>query len=442
MARILIAWELGKGFGHLAPYLDLVSALQKKGHQVVFATRDVGHTEQLYGRTPTVILQAPMTMHTIRDPYKVQYSFTHLLHNIGFGDFNNLFGLVKAWRHIYHYVRPDIVLFDHSPTALLAARAYSWKRVISGSGFLVPPQTQPMPMMRYWQQYDPALLQKDEARLLDVINRVQQACKGKPLARVCELYDRDAEFLLSFKELDHYPQRQGGNYVGMFSQPGHGVAPKWVEGPQRRVFAYLHPYKDLPKLLEIFTRGKFATLVYGAEIQQSMMKKYESGNLRFSREPLDIARVAADVNFAVTNGTFGTTAAFLQHGKPVLAIPTNLERIMVARRLAGVGAGIAATSSNPESLVKAMRALFEDRKYTVAARKFQDRYGALDQPWQTARMVEGIEKLLESAGSAVKPGADRAPALPEPVPAPPADPAPRTVTRTSAAPRKKKSRKK
>lgn len=431
VSRILIAWELGKGFGHLAPYLDLVAALQKKGHQVVFATRDVGHTEQLYGRTPTVILQAPMTMHNISNPYRTQYSFTHLLHNIGFADFNNLFGLVKAWRHVYNYVRPDLVLFDHSPTALLAARAFSWKRVISGSGFLIPPQTEPMPMMRYWQQYDAGQLQKDEAQLLATINRVQKTVQGRPLARVCELYDCDAEFLLSFKELDHYPQRQGGNYVGMFSQPGHGVAPEWVPGTDRRVFAYLHPFKDLGKVLEIFARGKFATLVYGAEIQESLRRKYESGNLRFSREPLDIARVAPQVQFAVTNATFGTTAAFLQYGKPVLAIPTNLERIMVARRLTAIGAGIAVSPSNTGTLINAMRALFEQPKYTQAARGFQEKYGALDQAWQTARMVEGIEKLLGSSGAdtaAATAGAD-------------AESTERPAARPAAG-RKKKSRKK
>lgn len=403
MSRIVIAWELGKGFGHLAPYLDLVTTLQKKGHQVVFVSRDVGHAEQLFGKMPIVILQAPMTMHGIANPYRIQYSFTHLLHNIGFADFDNLFGLVKAWRHVFNYARPDLVIFDHSPTALLAAKAYDWKKVVSGSGFLVPPQRAPMPMMRYWQQYDQEQLKREEAQLLGIINRVQKAVQGRPLDAVSDLYRSDAEFLLSFQELDHYPDRGAGNYVGMFSQPGHGVAPDWPQGPGMRVFAYLHPWKDLPKLLELFARGKFATLVYGAEIQESLRKKYEKGNLRFSRRPLDIAQVAKSCNFAITNATFGTTAAFLQHGKPVLTIPTNLERIMVAKRVTAIGAGVAVSPAKPETTLKGMRALFENDKFRQGARAFQKKYGNLDQAWQTARMLESIEALLGAPGAQLAP---------------------------------------
>jgi hypothetical protein len=136
------------------------------------------------------------------------------------------------------------------------------------------------------------------------------------------------------------------------------VAPEWPKDTDRRVFAYLHPFRDLPKMLEMFSRGKFATLIYGPEIQESLRKKYEKGNLRFSKQPLDIAQVAGDCNFAITNATFGTTAAFLQHGKPVLTLPTNLERIMVARRVTSIGAGLAVSPSKPESLLNAMRAMF------------------------------------------------------------------------------------
>ena len=406
MARILFAWELGKGFGHLAPYIDLVDGLQKRGHQVVFAARDVGNTERIFGSKGVVILQAPCMMHNVANPYRVQYNFSHLLHNIGFAEARSIFGLVKAWRHIYKYAQADMVLFDHSPTALLAAKPYKFKRIVSGSGFLIPPASQPLPLMRYWQQYDMDRLAKEEAQLLANINRVQEGLKLPALPSVSAIYDADRHFLLSFKELDHYPDRPDGNYVGMFSPPGHGVPPVWPGNSPRKVFAYLHPFRQIGDLLGTLAKGNFSTIVYGPEIPETVKKKIDSDRLVFSNQPLDIKHVAAECNFAVTNGTFGTTAAFLLYGKPVLAMPTNLERVMVARRLVAVGAGLAVRQDKPENLPKAINTIMTSGKFAEAAKKFGSRYAGLSQQWQTEQMLDAMEDLLGVAGQGTTPRSD------------------------------------
>ena len=397
MARVLFAWELGKGFGHLAPYLDLVKGLLKKGHQVVFAARDVGNTERIFGNDGVTILQAPIMMHNIGNPYRIQYNLSHLIHNIGFAEIRSLFGLAKAWRHIYHYVRPDLVLFDHSPTALLAARAYPWKRIVSGSGFLIPPSAVPLPMMRYWQEYDQEKLAREEGGLLANMNRVLEILKVPPLKSVAALYDADAHFHLGFKELDHYPQRPPVEYLGMFSPPNHGVAPDWPAGGLKKVFAYLHPYKQIPALLKILGSANFSTIVYAPEVPDAIKKKFQNERMVFSAKPLDVAKVSADCDFAITNGTFGTTAAFLLYGKPVLCIPTNLERVMVTRRVIGLGGGLGVQPTKLDKIKPALRALASSEKYAEAARAFGAGYKDLNLAWQTEKMLATVERLLASA---------------------------------------------
>jgi hypothetical protein len=102
----------------------------------------------------------------------------------------------------------------------------------------------------------------------------------------------------------------------------------------------------------------------------------------------------------VTNGTFGTTAAFLLYGKPVLAVPTNLERVMVARRLVAVGAGVAVRQDKPENLPKAINNVMSSGKYAEAAKKFGSKYAGLSQQWQTEQMLDAMEGLLGKAGQA------------------------------------------
>ena len=47
MARYLFAWELGGDYGHLARLLPVALELRARGHEVVFAVRDLMGAEKL-----------------------------------------------------------------------------------------------------------------------------------------------------------------------------------------------------------------------------------------------------------------------------------------------------------------------------------------------------------------------------------------------------------
>src|SRR5262249_2567085 len=162
-----------------------------KGHVVAFAARDVTNAEKIFGREGVIILQAPVMLRKAGDPYKVQYNYTQLVHNNGFADATDLLARVKAWLHLFQYFRPDIAIYDHSPTALVAAQALKAKRILSGSGFLIPPPGVPLPNMRYWEKFDTPAVQKAEDGVLERINRVLGVLKVKPLAHMEDLFKCD-----------------------------------------------------------------------------------------------------------------------------------------------------------------------------------------------------------------------------------------------------------
>ena len=402
MAKILFVWELGLGYGHLVPYSPLIKRLREKQHQVIFASRDVGFAEQTFANMGVSIVQAPVLMHKVINNYQIQYSYAHLMHNLGFAELRGLFALTRAWRHIYHYAQPDLVIFDHSPTALLGARSLPFKRIISGSGFLLPPAGFPMPMMRYWLDYDQEKLIKEEQRVLANANNVLQALNVPPLNNLGELFTADKQFLLSFKELDHYPDRINGNYLGMFAQSNHGITPDWPAGITKKVYAYIHAHQSTEALLTVLAQGNFASIIYAPDVPNSLKNKYQSEKLRFSAQALDLQRVAADCHIAITNATFATTTAFLLHGIPVLVIPTNLERTMLTRRLDELGASVTVKPDNPDALKPAIHALFTANKYGEAAKAFSARYQRMNLNWQTEKMTNEIEDLLPKEKDPVK----------------------------------------
>ena len=45
MSGILCVWELGAGYGHLGRLLPVALQLRERGHEVVFALRDLTHAE-------------------------------------------------------------------------------------------------------------------------------------------------------------------------------------------------------------------------------------------------------------------------------------------------------------------------------------------------------------------------------------------------------------
>ena len=409
MARILLTWELGLGYGHLAPYLDFVKALKKKGHTVVFAARDVTNAEAVFGREGVVILQAPIMLRKAANPYKVQGSFAQLMHNNGFADPQDLLGRVKAWLHLYSYVRPDLAIFDHSPTALVAARALRAKKVISGSGFLVPPPGYPLPYMRYWEKQDVAKLREAEDGVVQRINQVLAAMKVPQLKHMEELYRADAQFLLGFKELDHYPQRKDGTYLGIFPTADYGVAPQFPAGEGQKVFAYIHPFKTLPVLFRAINALKLRALIYSPELPHEALKKYASPHISFVTKPVDLKKAAAECDMAITNGTYGTTCALLLGGKPLLMIPQNLERVMVTRRVTGMGAGIGVQVNQPKFFGPRLRALLATPKFAEAAAAFAKRHAGMDPAWQTAQMIAHVERLIPAvSAAAVAPAASQA----------------------------------
>src|SRR5207247_2657787 len=124
-------------YGHVGSVLPLAMRLQERGHEIVFALRDLSHAERFLARRGFALLQAPVWMGDKRGP-ELPVSYADMLANFGFPDRAGLTAMVRAWRGLYALVRPDLLMIDHGPTALLAARRTGPRRVLFRSGAASP----------------------------------------------------------------------------------------------------------------------------------------------------------------------------------------------------------------------------------------------------------------------------------------------------------------
>jgi hypothetical protein len=382
VARILFTWELGGGFGHLVRYMGTFRALRDRGHEVTLVVRDLANTEKVFGPETSKggfrFLQAPVQLRPPARPVR-QLSYAHLLQAVGFGDADGLAGRIRAWHGVLDHVRPDLVIHDHSPTAALACHALDCPRYYCGSGFLLPPCTVPLPPMRYWESVTAEQLRAAEAPVLDVIGAVASRLGGtiKSLDNLAGLFEEVRPVLLTHPELDHYPDRGAAEYFGApLSDGDFGERAGWPAGTGPRVFAYLSPFKTLGALFDELARIGARTLVYGPEIPVEVRQRHAGKSIRFVDRPLSIGQMGSECDLAINHANLATVTEMLLAGKPVLMLPTTLERQMLARRVAALGAGLAAPRLLPEGMATKLRALIEDARYRSAAERFAAKYGA------------------------------------------------------------------
>lgn len=396
MATVLIAWELGAGWGHVSRLRSIAIELRRRGHDVVAALRDVAATGRLFIQQGIPCLAAPFKLGWPTNCIRPARSFAHILHNIGFCDVDELDALVAAWESLFDLVEPDAIIFDHSPTALLASRTTTAARVLFGDGFCCPPGGDILPPLAPWRSMDPAGLFRDERRTLAVANRVLRMRGARQLVRLSALYQEvDNCLLTTFAELDHFGERREAIYhgpgVACIGTPINVPSP----GPCPRAVAYVRPYAELSDLMRVLDECGVATLMYCPGVNRRTLP--ESHLVRVLDRPIDLRRAAQSADFAILNASHGTTAEMMLHGVPLLQIPLHMEQQLVAHRTVLTGAGLAVNRTKPTQIAAAVRRLLDGSCYRHAAERLACKYRAFDPLTAVAEMADQVESSLRVA---------------------------------------------
>lgn len=398
---ILIAWELGGGLGHLVRLFPLVVKLREYGYRVYLASRDLSRARNLFQGVDLQLIQCPVKTVRSLDRIEVPRTLTHILSNNGFGDRDELMAMTEAWRFIYDAVCPDVLLCDHSPTALLARRGMDFKVATIGTGFCCPPDICPLPDLRPWLPSAATELKADEARILRTVNAVLDVLGAPAVDRLGQLYGQvDRCFLATFRELDHYPHRERGEYWGAWPNTG-GTAPTWPHASGQRVFAYLKMSRGLPELLKALGESKIPVLAYIDRLDAGLRRHFSSPSLRFAERRLDLGLVGRDCDLAVLNAGHGATVSMLLAGKPILQLPLNLEQALTGIATARMRAGLSARLRATEEVMHKLRTLLGADDYRRGAEDFASRYVKFDQQDQVDRLAGHVAQLVDSSAERI-----------------------------------------
>jgi len=305
---------------------------------------------------------------------------------------------LRAWRAIFDLVQPDLVLFEHSPTALIASHGCRFKKVLVGSGFAIPPLPEPgAPFGRFSTTPDSeavrAGLLADDALVLGLVNQALARLGLAPLVDLAQIYRQaDASLLLSLPALDHFGARPGQRYLG--AKPlGHQPAAVWPAGPGPRVFGYLQAMPSLDALLRCLRAAGVCALLLVRDLPPELRRRYSSDSLQFLDGLVDLGSVAVQADWVVNHANHSTVAVFAQAGLPQLLIPQQQEQLLLALRLVAQGSAVLAYQDQP-GFGKETRQMLTDPALQAQARALAQDCHEADAGQGTAHIQATLQTLL------------------------------------------------
>ena len=394
-ACILIAWELGGGWGHLAKALLLAERLREGGSEVVFVVRDLRAAHRLLP-PDYLVFQAPLALTLLKDaPPPADYA--ELLLHAGFGEPDGVESRVRAWLALYKTTRARLLVADHSPTAVLAARCAALPTMLFGNGFFAPPSV--WSPFRVWEAPPAARLAAAQEHVLDVVNRCLRTHLRPPLRRAAELLEVEANVLCTYPELDHYPGRDNAaTFIGPVWLDDFGDAPAWPPAPAsgavRRVFAYLrHGLPGLHHVLDAIDELDASVVLYFDRITPEVRARPRPANVVLTDSMLRLDNVAGDASLVLCSGS-DTATGMATRGVPVLVLPMNAEQRILAMRLEALNVGRCWLDAPTPAPDRAMADLFDE----LATPAVQLACAALRAKYAS----QTVERAVDSAAQAAR----------------------------------------
>lgn len=352
MATVLCVWEQGGNLGHLSNLRLPIEIALQLGHRVVLAARELHRVPEALAGLHIELLPAPFKQNVQPADQSAFFSFTHILARQCFSSVAELEMYLRAWLCIFDLVKPDLVLYEHSPTALVASRGRSFKKASVGTGFYSPPAPVPgapfAPFSTTVLSPDVlARLAADETQVLSMINQARANLVLAPMAALADLYHQlDQRFLLTWPELDHFGVRPGQRYLGVEALAAQPAA-VWPAGTGPKVFGYLQNMPSLEALLRDLRASGVCALLWVNELPPKLRQAYSSERLQFLSQLVDLRTVAAQADWAVNHGNHSTVSTLMLAGLPQLLIPRQQEQLLLARRLVAQGSALLAYQDQP-----------------------------------------------------------------------------------------------
>lgn len=396
MAKILLAWEYGGGFGHVAMLVPLALKLREAGHEPVLILRDSKTAASLWKDTGLEVLQAPyLPLPATWDKTIRTDTLADVFALGGLISTSKLTALAQAWQKFLVSLKPDLVICEFSPTLAMATLGVI-PTVTVGTGFSMPPTGRALPSIRFW---DPALSERSiehEKQLYQVVCETRQALGLEPLSFVADLFGGEARFICVLPELDCYKAYRQEKPIGpLTSTPLPSF--QLQEKASKQAFAYLAGEDgNINRIAQVIAQSGVQCDAYIRSLSRDTLPPDSSLFLHDAPQPL--TELLPKRGLLIHHGGMSTSDIALRLGVPQLVLSRHLEQKATGGLLMWEGvAELVMTNHAPdmERLPTVLRTIMENGKYQQRA-------------WQKAKEIAArparpaVEIVVEACSSLVR----------------------------------------
>lgn len=391
-----MAWELGSGYGHVDGFVRVALQLRERGHDVSFALKDLSRAEKLLGQHGFPLIQAPVWLPPAPENLPPANELVRILVGIGYLDTLALTGMLKGWRSVFDAAKPDVVLFEHAPTALLASRGRSFAKATIGTGFTCWPAIDGLPALE--KGVSAAEIQQAEEHITKVINSALNRLSETPsLSTLADLHKEATALLCTLPGLDPFKkQRTNAKYLGLALATEGGADYQWRRRKPHRIFAYLK-YEDprSRRALHELCNVEAELLVHVPSLDAAEAGRLRAAGANVSMDPLNVETVIKNCDLAVCHAGHAMTGTALLNGCPLLLLPSQTEQLTTARLVEALGVGLyMAPEHGPEHFSQALRQLLDRSDFQQKARDFARHNASFKRDTAVESLIREIETLI------------------------------------------------
>ena len=352
MIRVLCCWELGGGYGHLFRLLPIGLELAKRGCQVTYAIRGCARGEPFLRDHAWQIVQAPLWQVPHKAHPLSQTYAQNLLRN-GYWHRDSLLNQLKGWLALLETWQPDVVLAEHAPSALLAARKANLPRAAIGTGFSLPPLNMPMTGLQPWFTLPEQYLTKGEAEFLDCVNPALRELGAAPLNAVADIFQGAMRLLCTLPELDHYGARADTCYWGPVTYTPQDLEAPWTSNRRDNIFVYLNPeHRFFSPIIGLLKEMQLPTLAFAPGLAETERQALKTQTLSITLRPVNLKTAATHCRLMIGHAGHNAGALMLLAGVPLFMCPSQLEQAVWAYRICAQNLGEMISYFHPNPDIK------------------------------------------------------------------------------------------
>lgn len=392
--HLLLTWELGSGYGHIMGFIPLIEALIPLGVSLSIIARNTVVAGQLLADYPVTIYPSPIFIGDQDRLRSATLSYSDIIYDLGFGDVDELTHTAQAWQNLFALINPDMIIADHSPTAILAARCKRIPSVTFGTGFFIPPLHQSLPLFQRLADDMNNKVRNKEQQVLHNINTILETHGQQSIDFVSNLFADSLNLLCTLHETDHYGAYRDpemNEYIGGRFCISQGVTQFYPDGKGKRIFGYLKEtapgFEQIIASLIVLTHHSIVHVPKPSAALRERLADVE--HIQLSAQPVRVDCLLDKTDLIICHAGHGLVSAGLLSGTRMLLIPSQLEQSLLTQRLAGQRLVAAINPAQPNvDYIKAIEFALTSSELAQQIEHYVERYAHIEQSGSMHRIAQ------------------------------------------------------